>query len=231
MNKNLSSSLNKTLVESDLTNITIDLIENFLDEKFLEDSILKEIPIISTIIGFNKTINSVKDYLFGKKILNFLNGLSEISIEKRNKAISKINISSDYAQSVGSKLLYIIDSAQDHVTSKIISKLFVAFINEELSYQEFCKASLIINKIDFYDLDQFLNMPDEVYGYNRIGMSKSEEIDIYLINSGLCYTEMDPVTVEDQDDWKSNEKYIVRGGESLVYRTIIGTKIYKILAK
>ncbi|PKP18451.1 MAG: hypothetical protein CVU07_02005 [Bacteroidetes bacterium HGW-Bacteroidetes-23] len=231
MNEDYSKSLGKTLVESDLTNLTSDILESILDEKIFEDGILKDIPIISSIIGVGKTINTVQNYLFSKKILAFLSGLSEISKEKRNKAISKINSNSKYGQSVGSKLLYLINSSQDHITSKLISKLFVVFIQEELTYQDFCKASLIINKIDIYDLEAFLNLPDTAYGYNGTERLGLEEVDNFLINAGLCSVESSPVTVEDQDDWKSSEKYKVKGGETIIYRTLIGTKIFNVLSK
>ena len=228
---NLSKSLGKTLVESDLSNVTSDILESVLDEGLLSEGILKDIPIISSLIGIGKTINSVQDYLFTKKIVSFLIGLSSIDKKERNEVISKINSDSKYKQSVGSKLLFILDNAQDHITSNLISKLFVAFIKGELTYKEFCKASLIINKVDYYDLEVFLNLDNSNYGRNGTEGSGLEEVDNFLINAGLCSAESGPVTIEDQDDWKAEEKYIVKGGETIIYRTLIGSKIHKILSK
>ncbi len=225
----LSSSLGTTLIESDLNNVSIDILETVLDSSLLNDGILKDIPIVSTLIGLGKTINSVQDYLFTKKLISFLSGLSNISIEKRREAISKINSDKMYNQSVGSKLLYIIDNAQDHISSNLISKLFVSFLEKELTYQEFCKASMIINRVDNYDLEYFLELNDDVYGKNGTEDLGLEEIDNFLINAGLCSAETSEVEVEDQDDWKMSQKYIVNGGKTIIYRTIIGTKIFKIL--
>lgn len=228
---NLSNSLSKTLVESDLSNVTFDILESSVDASLLNDGFLREIPILSSIIGIGKTIISVQNYLFTKKIIAFLSGLSNISKEDRKEVISKINADPNYNQFVGSKLLFLIDNAQDHISARLISKLFVAFIEKKMTYKEFCKASLIINKIDYYDLEIFLNIPDEAYGGNGTEGSGLEEVDNFLINAGLCSAETSAVNVEDQDDWKMNEKYIVRGGETIIYRTLIGAKIYKILSK
>ena len=163
---NLSNSLSKTLVESDLSNVTFDILESSVDASLLNDGFLREIPILSSIIGIGKTIISVQNYLFTKKIIAFLSGLSNISKEDRKEVISKINADPNYNQFVGSKLLFLIDNAQDHISARLISKLFVAFIEKKMTYKEFCKASLIINKIDYYDLEIFLNIPDEAYGGN-----------------------------------------------------------------
>lgn len=230
---NLSKSLSKTLVESDLSNVTSDVLESVLDEGLLGEGIIKDIPIINSLIGIGKTINSVQNYLFTKKIVTFLIGLSSINKEKRNEVISKINSDPKYNQSVGSKLLFILDNAQDHISSNLISKLFVAFIKDELTYKEFCKASLIINKVDYYDLEIFLNLTNDAYGGNGTEGMGLEEVDNFLINAGLCSAETCSVTVEDQDkdDWKVKEKYIVKGGETIIYRTLIGSKIYEILTK
>lgn len=229
-NHELSSKLGVTISDSNLTNLTVDIIEAILDETLLEEGILKEIPIISSILGINKSINSIQDYLFTKKILSFLTGLSNISPQKRNEAISKIDKDENYNQSVGSKLLYIIDNAQDHEIAKLISKLFVAFISEKLSYQEFCKSAQIINRIDYYDLLEFLKIKDDAYGQNGTEGLGLEEIDNFLITAGLCSAETSEVNVEDEDDWKMDRKYKVEGGVTKIYRTLIGNKIYNILA-
>lgn len=225
----LSSSLGMTLVKSDLSGVTTNLLETILDGEIIEEGILRDIPIINSIIGLGKTVNSVQNFLFTKKILSFLTGLNNISVEKRNGIISKIDSDQKYNQSVGSKILFILDNAQDHISAKLIAKLFVAFIKEKLTYQEFCKASMIINKIDFYDLEVFLELPDEAYGNRGTEGLGLEEVDNFLIVAGLCSAETSEVSVEDQDDWKMNEKYKVSGGETIIYRTIIGTKIYEIL--
>ena len=225
----ITNSLGETLKESDLTKVSAGILESIIDEGLLEDGILKEIPILGSIIGLGKTVSSVKDYLFAKKIVGFLSGVANISQEKRNEIISKIDSDPNYKQTVGSKLLYIIDNSQDHLSSSLIAKLFVAFLNEELTYKEFCKASLILNNIDYFDLQEFLEIPDEAYGNNGTSGLGLEEVDNFFINAGLCSAETSTVTVEDQWDYKMSEKYVVEGGETIIHRTLIGAKIYEIL--
>ena len=111
----ITNSLGETLKESDLTKVSAGILESIIDEGLLEDGILKEIPILGSIIGLGKTVSSVKDYLFAKKIVGFLSGVANISQEKRNEIISKIDSDPNYKQTVGSKfcLLYTSDAADE----------------------------------------------------------------------------------------------------------------------
>ncbi len=63
--KNISKSLDQTLKNSDLQNVTIDLAEVCADS-LMQDGIIKDVPIIGTIIGMIKSAIQIKDHLFLK---------------------------------------------------------------------------------------------------------------------------------------------------------------------
>ena len=108
----LSNSIEKTLKDSDLQNVTIGLAEVALDN-LLKDGIIKDVPIINTILGFGKASLAIKERLFLKKIIYFISGLSSIPINKRNQMIDEIDSSGKYRTRVGEKLLYIIDKCEE----------------------------------------------------------------------------------------------------------------------
>src|SRR5690554_6287856 len=88
--KKLSNSLEQTLKDTDLQSVTIDLAESFSDT-LLNDGLLKDIPIIGTIVGLTKTAISLNDRLLIKKLIYFISELNDIDQTRREKLISEID--------------------------------------------------------------------------------------------------------------------------------------------
>lgn len=63
---------------------------------------------------------------------------------------------------VGEQLLYYIDSCRDHESSEKLGILFKAFLEEIISYDDFMRASNVIEKISNEIFNDFLEMKGEV---------------------------------------------------------------------
>lgn len=227
--KKLSNSLEQTLKDSDLQSVTIDLAETFSDT-LLNDGLLRDIPIIGTIVGLTKTAISLNDRLLIKKLIYFISELNDIDQTRREKLISEIDKSETQKIKVGEKLLYIIDKSDDHYTAKYIAVLFKAFLNEEINYSQFLRCSAIIQKLLIQDLEQFIDteikhIETSITQYDK-GISDFQNS---LITSGICATETERVSVRDQDDYKMSDKYMVEGGDLIIYFTEIGHTLKKVL--
>jgi hypothetical protein len=143
---NLSQSLEQTIKDTDLQDVTIDLAETFTDA-ILKDGIVKDIPIFGTIVGLTKSVINLRDRLFLKKIIYFLKNLNSIPKGARHEMISKIDGSDEYKIKVGEKLLYIIDKCEDHKSADNIGKLFCAFLDNAITYADFLRGASIIDNI------------------------------------------------------------------------------------
>lgn len=66
--KKIFNSTDQILKKSDLRKITIDIAESLTDS-LLNDGLLKEIPLIGTIIGLPQTTISFKDRLLINKLI------------------------------------------------------------------------------------------------------------------------------------------------------------------
>ncbi|MGE8553995.1 MAG: hypothetical protein ACN6OB_08665 [Chryseobacterium jejuense] len=174
INESLIESI-KSIKSNEIVNASLDIGEVIMDSN-LEDGILKDIPIIGTLINLNKGRLSIQDRIFSKKILSFLNQLKDIPEEKRIKAIQKIEDSKDERIKIGEKLIYLIDRTDDHVKAEIIGVMFSEYIKENIDYEDFKRACEIINKTYLGDLLWFLNS-------NVIKISIEESSD--MISSGL----------------------------------------------
>jgi len=231
----LSNSLEHTLKDSDLHNVTISLAEVFTDS-LMEDSVAKDIPIIGTVIGLGKAAIGIKESLFLKKVIYFISELSDISAVKRQEMINNINKSGKFRTKVGEKLLFIIDRCDDHEKSQIIARLFSAFLLELFSYEEFLRASHIVDQLMNDDLKWFVESgweKEESWKHNdhfdyEDGYLKIDEVG-NIATSGLVEIISPEIRVEDQWDRKAQDKYIVEGSELSVRITDIGKKIKEVL--
>ncbi len=227
--KRISNSLEETLKDSDLQNVTIDLAETLTDT-LIQDGVLKDIPVIGTVIGLSKFAISLNDRLLVKKLIYFISELKDVDQKKRSKLISEIDNSEKEQIKVGEKLLYIIDKAEDHLTAKYVAVVFKAFLNEEISYSDFLRCSTIIQKLLIQDLELFIDsdiksIEIKITKYDK-GLS---DFHSSLIISGICVSQNDSISVRDQDDYKMSDRYVVEGGDLLVYLTEIGYTLKKIL--
>lgn len=227
--KKISNSFEQTLKDSDLQNVTVDLAESFSDT-LLNDGLLKDIPIIGTIVGLTKTAISLNDRLLIKKLIYFISEINDIDKEKREKLISEIDNSETHKIKVGEKLLYIIDKSDDHLTAKYIAVLFRAFLNEKIDYSQFLRCSTIIQRLLIQDLEQFIDtdVKDIEATYTKWDKGVTD-FQNSLIVAGICATATESVSVRDQDDYKMSDKYVVEGGELVVYLTDIGDVLKKVL--
>ncbi|NLT52777.1 MAG: hypothetical protein GXX85_17880 [Ignavibacteria bacterium] len=227
--KKISSSLEETLKDSDLQSVTIDLAETLTDT-LIQDGVLKDIPVIGTVFGLSKFAISLNERLFVKKLIYFISELKEVEKSKRNKLISEIDNSEKEQIKVGEKLLYIIDKAEDHLTAKYIAVVFKAFLNEEISYSDFLRCSTIIQKLLIQDLELFIDSDITSIGTKITQYDKGlSDFHSSLIISGICVSQNDSISVRDQDDYKLSDRYIVDGGDLIVYLTEIGYTLKKVL--
>lgn len=109
-----------------------DLIEFGVD-LFLNDGVLKDIPFVNLIYGSLKTGATIRDTLFKRKLLNFLSSVGDTEaarISIFNKMHEKKE--RDY---VIEQLIEAIDKVDSTRKSKLIGKIFVEFIKDEIDLE------------------------------------------------------------------------------------------------
>ncbi|MFV0221812.1 hypothetical protein OBJ96_08865, partial [Empedobacter falsenii] len=107
----LGTNLIQVIKDKEFQTVTKDLTEVVIDSNIAE-GLLKDVPLLSTIIGTFNTVTNIKDKLFLKKILTFLYELKSISENKIEEQINKIEEDLKYRTKVGEKLLFIIDKCE-----------------------------------------------------------------------------------------------------------------------
>ena len=222
---NIDKSLSETIKNSDLQNVTVGIAETILDS-LLEKGVLKDLPIVGTLIGLGKTAADIKNQLFLKKVIHFLFELRTIPATTRKTMVDRIDNDNNYRIKVGEQLNYILDKCNDHIHAEYIAQFFRAYLLGKISYSEFLKGGAIIQNIFIEDLERFLIAEDGQLNFEASPEEAPNEEDLPLINIGILGLGYNPIRVENQWDHKMDEKYMVEGGEAVIWITSIG-KILK----
>jgi hypothetical protein len=154
--KDLGLSMIKTLSSSEIPHITQDMVEVGLDA-ILQNGILRDIPVISTITGIAKTVISVRDKLLIRKIASFLFELQNVTDKERGKFINDMNSEPNYQRKVGENLLMLLERLDDLDKPILIAKIFRAYLRSDIDYRQFLRFSSVVDQMLIYDLQDLLN--------------------------------------------------------------------------
>ena len=145
--KKLDATMLDTL-KTDLSGVSADYLELGLDS-ILDDGLLKDIPVVNSIISLYKTGVNLRERFLIKKLLVFLTSLADTAIEDRIEFIRKHEKES---AKIGEELIILLDRL-DHVNKpEYVAKLFKHYLNEDISlivYQRLCQ---IIDRCFIEDL-------------------------------------------------------------------------------
>ena len=159
MSEDVQHALESSIVGPLAKDSLMDVAEYSIDEVF-NNEIIKQIPIVKTVIGVIQTGINIHDRLFLKKIVAFLVGINHIPEKQRKKVVDKINSSKKYQMRVGEKLLYIIDKCDDYTNAENIAKLFSAMVKGDISYEQYLEAPRVLARISTNDLNLFIQSYD-----------------------------------------------------------------------
>lgn len=227
MQKNPTSidkSLSETIRNSNLQKVTVGLAETALDS-VLDDGILRDLPIIGTLVGLGKATVNIKNQLFLKKVIHFLYELRDVPVQARMKMIDRVDNGQKYRIRVGEQLNYILDKCNDHLHAEYLAQFFRAYLTEKISYSDFLKGGVIIQNVFTEDLEYFLTTEKEQFNVQASPAEAPHEEHFPLINVGILGFGYNPIRVENQWDHEMSEEYIVRGGEAVIWTTSIGDKL------
>ncbi len=155
-----------------------ELAEVLFDQN-LSEGIIKEIPILSTIVAITKSTISIRDKLFLRKIIRFLSRLSDVPLAERKAFIEKIKNSPRDKIILAENLLLLIDKITDVEKSDLIALAIIEYIEERITRNE---LELTLNAIDKCALTDILLITQ----YNSVQNKLSDEVQDRFFSAGLC---------------------------------------------
>ena len=148
--------------EKSLFNSSKDVISDYLEigiDSLMNEGILKEIPIVNTIVGVLKIGKNVHDRNLLKQTLTFINEFNKNKISRDKLDQYKITIENNpkrCEEELG-RILLLLNNFIDKEKSIMLAKIFKAYIGKIINWNEFCEYSEIINRLFIQDIN-LLNM-------------------------------------------------------------------------
>ncbi|WP_289015733.1 hypothetical protein [Granulicatella adiacens] len=197
MKKSFSESFGES-IKQNVGDIVIDTSEAILDS-CINEGIMKEIPILKYFVTVGKVYDDIKGRTFLTKMRIFIQSFnagcaSEDDVQKRREMVYKKNRNEELAY-----ISVIIDSFLDFEKPEILAKLYLAYLDQHISWNEFCAYSEITNSLLRMDID-YLKNNQTVSTKNNIITSEL----LRLTGSGMMYS------YQNDSPWVENEQgYLV----------------------
>jgi hypothetical protein len=170
---------NEILISKELKEISLDLIENVLDNN-ISIEVLREIPILKSLVAVRKVYTSYSDRIFIKKAMHVLLELGDINWKERIELTSDLN---DSDSTGAEKILMAIDKLETIKKCKVFGRLCKLKAVGKIDVDEFLRLTKLIQ--DAYLADLFL--------IEKFKKNEKKEIseDVYypILNLGLIYQE------------------------------------------
>lgn len=156
--KSLTDEFYKELIDEQKDNVA-EYLELSIDS-FFDSGVIKDIPMIGTLTSMYKAGRTVNNYVFMKKIIAFLHEYNNSTIvdDKLNEFTMRVEEDEKYKQRVIESLITIIDRLDDEIKSRILSKIFVAFINGIYTWDEFTDLSRVIDGLFSSDIRLIMHL-------------------------------------------------------------------------
>lgn len=171
----MENSIVDIMAES-IINYNMESVMDFAEvglDNLLEESFLKEIPMVKTVVNLAKTGFAIREKYMLKKTLIFINQLNSngLSEEVYNDYKEKLKSKDKVIYRELENVLIIIDRMIDSKKSIILANLYYNYISKKLTWNEFQELTIIVDNIFICDLPEMSNI------YNKKELTMNEIIN------------------------------------------------------
>ena len=176
----MKEQFTEIIKSKDLRDITVDLVEKVLDNEITND-VLKEIPILKSLVAVRDIYSSYTDKIFIKKAMNVLLELGDINWKERVELTSELD---DEDETGAEKILMAIDRLETTKKAKTFGRLCRLKALKQIKYTEdYLRLTKLIQ-------DAYLDDLILVTKFKKREPKEIHEGDYYpLISLGLLYQE------------------------------------------
>jgi len=142
----------RSSIFGDLANFS-DLAELGIDS-ILNDGLLKDIPIVGTLLGITKIGQNLHDRNLLRQTLQFIYDFNngDIDREKLNDYKERIESDGKKAEQELGRVLLILNSTLEQQKATLLANLFRSYVNGKIDWSEFCEFSEIVRMLFLGDL-------------------------------------------------------------------------------
>lgn len=148
----------------------------------LDSEAIKDIPLVSTVVGILGAAGSVRDQLLTNKLLRFIGQLSEIPQEERIAMVERLNDDDKFSGRAGAVLIEILDRMESEKKPELAAKVFAAYAKNKISFEEFRRILVALERVPSFDIEKL-----EEFSKATIeeSLAMDESILLAFVNAGL----------------------------------------------
>lgn len=154
------------ITESFVKSLVVDsesIIENYTElgiDLLIKNDVLKDIPIIGTIIGGTKVVKNIHERNSIKNLIQFINEINtgKVDKDKLKKYQKELIKNKKKAEIELGRVLLILDENLDNEKNIMLGKLFKGYINEDLTWNEFCELTEVVRRLFVQDIPLLLGI-------------------------------------------------------------------------
>lgn len=143
----MKNGLVNTLNRQDASDALLDLGETLLDSQF-DDGLLKDIPILGTLVKLKDFGLSISDYMLVKKLQKFAFALNQVPENERDNFFIKLESDNTYKSKVNDNLVLLINASDDIDKPEMLGKVFAKYVIGCLDYEQFMQFSTSVNGLN-----------------------------------------------------------------------------------
>lgn len=177
-----------------------EVLEDYIEvgiDSFINDGILKDIPIVKSIVSVLNIGKNVHDRNLLRQTLVFIKEFNSGNISKDKLVAYKTTIENNpkkCEEELG-RVLILLNNYIDTEKSIMLARLYRAYINKIINWNEFCEFSEIINRLFIQDIQILKGIKDK-----NIDIMNNHEDEFRierLYSLGLIGLSFNPVTYGD----------------------------------
>lgn len=120
-------------------------------DAFLNEGVLRDVPILGTLVGLGRAGVAVRDFLFAKKLQTFLIELHRVP-DKRERFVLDMDADPATRDKVGMQLMVLLERFEEAEKARFLGRAFAAYLREEIDIGAFLRMSRAIDRCLVEDL-------------------------------------------------------------------------------
>lgn len=144
-----------SLIETILSDLTVDITESLFDQ-LLQEGLLRDIPVVSSLVNLAKAGVDAANYLFLRKTIRFLLHLKDVPEEERRRFVDQLDTDEKLKRRVGENLFLLLHRLDDMQKPELLGRIFRAFVVGKIDYVTYQKLSTTVDRIKVYSIPYLL---------------------------------------------------------------------------
>jgi hypothetical protein len=141
------------------TDLLVDTETDWLDAtiEIIGHSVVKELPLVRTAVAIIRAKNLLSEKIAYKKLERFFLKYDEVAKDEKSDLLNKLHNDTEAKKEIGEKLVVLIDSYNDFEKPEILAVVFVAYLNDKITLDEFMRMGEGISLVYKGDLKEMLD--------------------------------------------------------------------------